>query len=691
MSKTKRISLITLLTTLILSMLAFVAVNMGNTFAMAYTPATFAFEDGASVKVIEDGGMRFRLQMDETTASMIKESSDDLVFYVVPEVHYEENMEVSDLDNLLFENCGFRKAQKVVADKNKIYNGIDVNGDSAYFSNCLLDINLAEFDGDYNTVNFIVFAHWNGNLVESASRNMYDVLQSAVLDGKDTENAYANPILDDENSPYGWFGGEDYPIVIDTQAKYNNFVQKGLKTLNANISVEVKNTLENKIEINKDELPVNNSITHRVNFYNNEMVLIKSVDVKDGENVDTADIPELPESYWTELLCQNNSNYVKGMRYSWSYVDENVEPDFTSVLESFEVYQKSYEANVTSDLISYALEEEPNTALFFDREVGFAQTKTVSGADTIVSKEYLAADSEDEVVKSVGTSLTRLDFTTSETKSGVLWVEFNPANVEYEDDDYISFSIYPKTPANVSTVWVRLGRAPGVQVVANSWGLVTFNAKAFLDYKYLRFDINSYADGDEVSLYFSKATIIPSEQVKNLTENAATDTYQVGDITLVGTAKKSNWGSDLRTDIFNQSTELNPTLINGQILYYGWAETTNGGKFGNRQLGLEFQTALTGKVYIVARGLSTIIADGKMPYLNLYTSRSTADNNVNNRIKWVPSAIIGSYSDGYQVYEFDFGTASVGYVLLFSRTELAGQQILIKNITQTKPTDMIPV
>lgn len=668
MSKTKRISLITLLATLILSMLALIVMGVGQKQAYASEPTLFAFEDGASVKIIEDGGMRFRLQMDETTASDINGAeTNELSFYVVPEKYYEENMTDSDLENLLFENCGSNKAQKVVADKNKIYKGVDANGNDGWFANCLLDINLDEFDGAYNTVNFIVFASWNGNLVESEIRNLSDVASSAALD----------EYYDEVTSIYTWLGSEQYALSVDTAEEMDALIQNASKF--SNMEIEVWNDFDMD---GISGLPANVKLYHKVSFYNDDQLLSEQW-VEDGQD---AEVIDTPKSESTELLYASSSNYVLGRRYFWTVNNEEVDINSIckTISKTIKVDAKSKDANITSDLIGYAYKEEPKTALMFDREVGFTQIKlTTNNVVTYKSKEFIN-DPDNTLVKAAKSPLTKVTFNVTDANV-YMTIDANNPDLTYGDNDYVSFSVYVEAPENVTTAWIRLGSTPGVQVVANSWGLVTFNAKALLDNsqndKNFMINFNGYQANDEVSLYFGKATIIPSEEVKNLTENAATDTYQVGDTTLVGTAYKVTWGTDYRTDIFKQSTELNPTYINGQLLYYG-----ANGNFVSRYIGLEFQTAMTGKVYFVARGLSTVIADGKMPFLNLYSSRAST-----TRINWVGPTIVGKYADGYIVYEFDFGTTPVGYITICSRTELAGQQILIKNITQTEPTDMIPV
>lgn len=516
------------------------------------------------------------------------------------------------------------------------------------------------------------YANFNGGDINNNVRQQYDVLQKVVLDTQRSEaQAWAETIVG-ENTPYAWFGTEEYPLVVDTEAEYESFVTRINSGFNMNVNVDLYTDIMTDVEIT-GQMPARLTKYHTVNFYN-EDELLDTVTVKDGEEAvcDTE-----MKSYSSELMYANSSNYVKGYKFDKWVMEQggSTAADVASVTDSMNVYAKFYATNVTADLLSYAQEETPNSPLLFDCEAGFTQIKSSSGADPITDREYITDPAKGKIMAGEKAS-TKVTYTVTAAKSGVAWADLDPVSVTYSENDYISFYIYAEAPENVTTVWVRLGSTPGVQAKANMWTLVTFNAKAFMDYGYLRFDMNGYEDGDQVSLYFSKATIVPAANVQNMTQVEATDTWQLGDTTMVGTAAKVGWATDYRTDIFKQDTELNPMLINGGLLYYGCNTA-----FGNRWIGLEFETAMTGKVYITARGLSTVIADGKMPYLNLYTSRGST-----TRVKWVGptnNTIVKTLEDGYQVYEFDFGTTPIKYISICSRTEIAGQQIMIKNISTT--------
>ena len=520
------------------------------------------------------------------------------------------------------------------------------------------------------------YANFNDGDMKNNVRVQYDVLQQVALDTREEAKEWAAVILG-ADSPYkAWFGTEEFPIVVDTEDKYNSLVTQinnGVE-INMNVELYTKNITADSVQLAEGkQLPASITKYHTVNFYNGEE-LLDTVTIKDGEDA----VYGGKELKSTITDISYGGGCINGERFS-KWVTENngnVEADLMDVNSSMNVYVRTAHEDITKDLLNYAKAEEPKTVLYFDREVGFTQIANRGGNNANALKGENRSYSTD---KKLAAETGSLKISYADVAYDTCYVNLEPAAVAYSEDDYVSFSVYAEAPSNITAVWIRLASTPGVQAKANTWTLVTFKAKDFYSVKYLMLNFRGFAVNDDVNLYFSKATIVPSSQVKNMTTVSATETWQLGDTTLVGTVKKSNWSSDYRTDIFKQDTELNPTLINGQLMYYGWGD----GAFGNRQIGLEFATPLTGKVYITARGLSTIIADGKTPYLNLYTSRSVADANVNNRIKWVGTSIVKTLDDGYSVYEFDFGTTPVGYILLFSRTEIAGQQILIKNISTT--------
>ena len=47
--------------------------------------------------------------------------------------------------------------------------------------------------------------------------------------------------------------------------------------------------------------------------------------------------------------------------------------------------------------------------------------------------------------------------------------------------------------------------------------------------------------------------------------------------------------------------------------------------------------------------------------------------------------VVKELADGYKVYEFNFGSNAIKYVRFYAKTEIAGGQVLVKNISMTAP------
>ena len=209
MRKSIKISLTVLLMAVAMALLAFAGLGLSHKAVMATAPETFEFESGAYVKVSGDGGMRFRLKMDATTATTIKNAdTDELSFYVIPN-KYIGDVVAGDYDALL-DVDGKVHAQKVVVDRNKIYFGKGADLQDGYFANCLLDINLAAYANAYNDVDFIVVAKWGENVVSSPVRSLYGVANACALSG------YLDEVMD----VYSWLGTEEYKITVSTDEEY---------------------------------------------------------------------------------------------------------------------------------------------------------------------------------------------------------------------------------------------------------------------------------------------------------------------------------------------------------------------------------------------------------------------------------------------------------------------------------------
>ena len=92
----------------------------------------------------------------------------------------------------------------------------------------------------------------------------------------------------------------------------------------------------------------------------------------------------------------------------------------------------------------------------------------------------------------------------------------------------------------------------------------------------------------------------------------------------------------------------------------------------SRAAGLQFATPLTGKVYVTARGL------GADPYMQVFSARESGHKSTPH------GTVVKELDNGFKVWEFNFGSNSIGYVRFYANT-IAGQQISVSNISTTAP------
>ena len=170
----------------------------------------FETENGVSAKLSGEGGIRFRVRFDEQTKNNIIENDDIILNIIVaPEHYFAKGVDESEM-------------VKITVDKAKIYDG----GDGYFYANgCLTDIKEQNRKLNFKAIAEIV----KGGAVtdktsenDNARNNLYDVLNSAVLDasGSYEQTVFA---LTAYNT---WFGTEKYPLNIRTLDDYNALVAK---------------------------------------------------------------------------------------------------------------------------------------------------------------------------------------------------------------------------------------------------------------------------------------------------------------------------------------------------------------------------------------------------------------------------------------------------------------------------------
>lgn len=177
----------------------------------------FEMEDGVSLKLCETSGMRFIVKMDEDVCNFVKENEDaEMGFVIAP-----KNLMVAA-------NGDYLNMPKKIGgpiNKDKIYQA----GEFWCANGCINEMKPANFTRDFVAVSYIQYGgevrytEYN----DLARNNLYDTVNMATLGG------YAKEVFEletytgsddptDDNT--GWYGSEEYPIVIETSTEYDALV-----------------------------------------------------------------------------------------------------------------------------------------------------------------------------------------------------------------------------------------------------------------------------------------------------------------------------------------------------------------------------------------------------------------------------------------------------------------------------------
>ena len=248
------IKLLTVVAVVALLFAGMFAFNGGNnTSVLAEDLTTFEMVSGASLKISEEGGVRFRVKMDKDTVDNVKKDNVTLSFIVSP--FFNKVDEVEETKGKYYETLSQpNRAVIIEVDENKIYQ----DGDYYFANGCVVNISEANRKLDYTCLAVIAttvggtttydYADVNGKSVEDADFSfdlargqLYNLLNSAMFyDAINYTGAILNCVA------YDWYGTEAYPIIVKDQTAYENFVSKvnggqefGDRTIVVNAGVNV--------------------------------------------------------------------------------------------------------------------------------------------------------------------------------------------------------------------------------------------------------------------------------------------------------------------------------------------------------------------------------------------------------------------------------------------------------------------
>ena len=219
----KKTKFISLLAMAFVATSAFAVGNLVETKAAAPDGSVFEMEAGASLKISEDGGVRFRVKMDEAQKNYITENdSVSLNFLVAPHEFFNA---VPGADGARDYYGGLSKKKIITVDEAKIY-----EEDGSYWANgCITNILEANRYLDFTLLAYTYNAStqtydYADATIATTRASLVDVLSQAVVYSDDEGTDYMADVF--ACGAYDWFGTADYPIQVNNLATYNNLVSK---------------------------------------------------------------------------------------------------------------------------------------------------------------------------------------------------------------------------------------------------------------------------------------------------------------------------------------------------------------------------------------------------------------------------------------------------------------------------------
>ena len=494
------------------------------------------------------------------------------------------------------------------------------------------------------------YARFNDGMMSNNVRQQYEVLQQVVLDTERAEAQEWAEVILGEETPYDWFGTEEYPLVIDSTEKYESLVTRVNSGVEMNVNVELYTEYATNKEITGN-MPASMTKYHKVNFYN-EDELLKTVVVKDGEAAIAPDAATLPKYNGLEAM---NGGYVRGYKNGgWANKSYNgTVVDISNITESQNVYVNWVWGDHTALLRADWETNEPTTVFSYDTELGVCH---VSGStDSPFERSF---DTTVKVEGQRGTTKLYYENTAGKTDLYAPWTSSNwTFDVSKYANDYMVMDMYVDFGDATTYVWVRLNNVNGTSIQNKTWGRVIVPVSAISNKSSQWFYFQLRGAASAGSVYLGKATILSASEVIDLTAN--TGTYNIGKTTFTGAASNfsyNGWSTKGEHDrtpndaVFCQKFNYEPFLINGELTY-SHDEGVDGA------VRLEFNEEVSGMVYITARGLSD------NPCMQIFNS---AGKHLGTPYAQSSGVEIKDAGNGYKTYAFNFGTNQVKAVRLFT-------------------------
>ena len=322
-----------------------ISMNVFHAFVFAETQTeeiNLTMNDGVALKINADGGLRFRVRMNETSYTAIMNDENlKLSVIITPEEFFNK---VTDGNYYKTLNQG-KRSKIVEIKKASIYQ----DGEVYYGNACIIKIAENHYSMNYKAIAVLTdandavvkYAAFNPEYVKG---NLYDVLNSAVLD---PENNNVSEIM--ALSVYsGWYGKGEYPVFIGTQEKYNAFVSAvndgkygnfDFSGITVKTALEVDASVKPSADKFKGEIIANYTVTIKANNDAYGSVDKTSLKVSTGAAISAdGNVLTVGDIKVTATPAENEGAYTYRFN-GWSVSDGSVSSD-VEITAEFVRYEK---------------------------------------------------------------------------------------------------------------------------------------------------------------------------------------------------------------------------------------------------------------------------------------------------------------------------------------------------------------
>ena len=178
---------------------------------------TFEIADKVSLKLNEDGGMRWILKVSDNVYNYVKDTEGvEMGFVIAPKVLMDK---ATDGDY-------YGMAQRILIpiDKARGYQDTETTDTDWYFNGCVVKMNDVNRKYDYTAAAYIKSGDTilkQTTINTNSVNNFYNVANKSILYSVED---YSEKMLGLES--YKWLGTEEFPIKVDAADQYNSLVEK---------------------------------------------------------------------------------------------------------------------------------------------------------------------------------------------------------------------------------------------------------------------------------------------------------------------------------------------------------------------------------------------------------------------------------------------------------------------------------